>query len=548
MYMDNTQITIESQVKYYTNLGFKPVPVAKNAKHPIVKNYLQEEIVWTDYNCNLGLQNGKGNIFSIDADNDITVNFLESFFEMVQVDVCKVRTKRGYHYWLLSNSLIDKPTYKVMKGDYKGEIRMNNTMTIVPPSEVDGFVYKVVSGSFDQLGCLSEDQLGFLLSVLTKANQQIEIPKVVRHPKTRVEQIRDNDNIPLNNIHVKFPRIEWTSNKSLVAKMKFLQEHNSEQHKGKSFTLEAEYSNNKHRFEYKSRSHVFQSVVLTLIRFGYNEDEIYAICKGQRIVPHDNELYGVGLSIDKAISYLLEHSVFKTLQEQYYQQRNLRQTNDELVYKYLLTRGMQFLTFKPSFTKSDISKFTGIRDFRSIQNSLTRLEDLGFIENQSRKNGNFVTHLQVIKSNVFITCNTDTKITNDDELHIDLNIEKTLGKSYQTLLIFMGERTRLDVKNILNLTDANRRTIYRHLEKLVNFKLLEKDGKLYGLAENWDTRLYELGSDHFHENYLRLQAQKERYKKMQMELNLYHQLKEKHGAERALEIIKNKQEYVRERR
>lgn len=529
---------VETQkiVQLYIELGFKPVPLAKNTKTPFIKDYLQTPAteLWLDYNCNVGLQCGVNGLICFDADNSYTHDLLVSL--LAPYSPWTVKTRTGTHFWLKTEQKEWVKSYRVMQGVYAGEIRLQNCQTVVPPSfvtaanytnpELGDWQYKTITGDITTMGYIPVQVVEFIISATCDKTNKTTQQKLATKPVVtdEIETIR-------NPLLVKMPRIEWTKVKQLVEKVNWLRTAN----KGDSLTINKKV--------YQSRSEVFQSVITALVRYGYTEREIGKLAMDEQFVYHDEPYYAIGLALRKTYDYLAKSETIQDLQTLYFNDHNWQYITDKVVYQYLVARCIQFNKYEVRHSKQEIMTHTGIKDYRTINAVINRLElknlvslSFGTITVKS------VPELPVSNREMcLLTGNLGT--LDIDDLHIDLIAEKILGKSTQILNVLTQEKMALGVKELCQMTGLARRSLYNYLNKLQNFGIVEVRNHLYSLVEGWEHIIYELASDTFNDNYLKIQAEYHRWQTIKDNRKIYGQLKEELGHVDALELIKMYEEY-----
>jgi len=513
-------------VENYISLGYKPVPLTKTTKTPFVKAYLTTDVkaLWTDYDCNVGLQCGVNGLICFDADNDHTYNQLNII--LAPYNPWLVKTRTGTHFWLRTDVKSWGKAYRVMQDDYKGEIRLENCQTVVPPSYVTAanysdpskgdWQYKTISGSIATMGYIPSTTVALIIDV-TCQKSKLVTPKIVIDV--------DPTDTP-NPLMVKLPHIEWTKVKLLVEKVNWLRTAD----KGASLTVGRQH--------YQSRSEVFQSIITTLVRYGYSEADITKIVIAEDIAYQVEPYYAIGLAIHKAYRYLAKSKTVQTLQALYFATHNWRYITDKVVYQYLIARCIQFDTYKIKYSKRGIMMYTGVKDYRTVRRSLDRLVKLELII----ISGGLVTvktvpQLLVSKEELCLLTR-DPGTVDIADLHIDLIAERLLGQATKILNVLHQENTALDVKTLHLLTDIPKRSIHRYLTKLNGLGLILVDDRHYTLATDWLYTLYELADDSFNTNYLKIQAEYQRWLTIKNNQKIYGTLKDALGHAAALTLIK----------
>lgn len=518
-------------VDNYIALGFKPIPLNKNAKTPFVKGYMTMPVtaLWADYDCNVGLQCGIGGLICFDADNATTDATLATLLTPYTPWIVKTRT--GQHYWLRTDERTWPKAYRIMQGDYAGEIRLQNCQTLVPPSRLTAenytdptlgdWTYVTTSGSIEAVGYIPASTVELIITSLCDNNTKLTKP--VKQPATPPQHIQQHDQPLL----VKLPHIAWYEVKHLVTKFNWLKTATP------GATLSVGTCN------YPSRSEVFQSVVLALVRYGYSDDEVAKICIDENIVPDKRaKYYYIGLALTRAQSYIAASPVCQTLQALYHQPRTWRYTSDKLVYQYLIATGIQFDSFETTLNKQRVMVHTGIKRYSTIGVAIRRLEADGLIAVNGKrvKISESVTKTAVSKEMCLLTTNFVT--LDIDALHIDLVAEKLLGKGTLVLNLLLEEANPLDIKTITALTGLSRRVVHRYLDKLKAYSLVLVNRHRYEVQTGWDYILYELASDAFNENYLRIQTEHARWQIIKDNQRIYGALNDIMSQPAALALIK----------
>lgn len=133
---DHIDILLNKYVEY----GFDLVPVAKNEKNPIEKEWQkkshknkQEWLEWIDAGLNVGVKTGKlSNILVIDIDADIIPESLKNILPATLIQ----KTNKGWHFVYKFDESISKTSF-----EYEGvhiDIQGEGGQIVVAPSEING--------------------------------------------------------------------------------------------------------------------------------------------------------------------------------------------------------------------------------------------------------------------------------------------------------------------------------------------------------------------------------------------------------------------------
>lgn len=541
--MINMKGTIKESVNTYIQLGLKPVPLGLNTKKPVIEGYLTKttDELWLNYNFNVGLQCGIGGLICFDADDEITASYLD--LALAPYNPWTVQTRDGKHYWLRSDEHKWNKSFKVMSGKYAGEVRLQNCQTVVPPSYVKAeeykdktkgsWQYKTIDNDVTTMGYIPVQMVELFIDGLCNTNKIPE--KTTKPPLSTTEQIiQEQPEIRINHLAIKMPHIEWTKVENMIEKVNWLRDAKA----GESLTI----NNGKLNRKYRTRSEVFQSIVYSLVRYGYTDDQIVKICKNEGILYHKEPYYQIGIALDRAYSKLVSDPIRIELQELYCAENQYQHVNDKLVYRFLLTRAMQFNRFDVTLNKADLMVFTGIKNYQSINNSIYRLEKQGLVSNTGTQvsiKGR--SHLKASTEDCVYLPSTLTypQIGDDNELHIDLIAEKIMGNSVKTFIAFFGEDFGLQTGDIAKLTELPKRTVRRHIAKLLNLELIESTADyIYKLHPDWRIILYDLANTVYETNKAKIEEKLAEWYIMLENQKIYGKLKDVMSQSAALAMIK----------
>lgn len=530
-----TNNNIETQVQLYKQLGYKPVPLIKGGKRPLVAGYLTSPVtaLWDTYDCNVGLQCGVNGLICFDADDAITDTYLAMI--LTPYNPWVVQTRDGKHYWLKTDEHNWAKSFRVMSGRYSGEVRLQNCQTVVPPSYVAASEYKHVDGGGWQYVTIQNDitTMGHIPLMVVEVFidglcNSDKIPAKA-DPISTVSQIElERPDITVNHLAIKCPHIEWTNVPNLVKKVNWLRNARP----GDNLTLiDGPLSRT-----YNSRSEVFQSIVYSLVRYGYSDDAIMQVCKDERLTGEPNFYYKLGLALDKAYSKLISDPVRVNLQNLYYNVNQYKHVNDKLVYEYILARAMQFGTYKVNLNHADLMVHTGIINYQSVRKSVNRLVGLGLIERGEKK---VVTVLKVSTVNcVYLPSSVSQNLAENAPLHIDLIAQKILGNAVETFSAILGESEPLSPVAIIKLAGCDKRTGYRHIKKLLDLGLVEKHDTAYIVHPDWQMVLYDLAKAHYTVNKTQIETMLTEWRQRTENQRLYGRLKDIMPQPVALAMIK----------
>lgn len=520
----------QETAKQYIQLGLDPIPLHAGSKQPIHKSWQKRDVrdLWKgiDYPVNVGIRLGNG-LICLDADDEVTASYFFDLFS--DHDNCVVETKNGYHFYFYCDLPDDHQTYYRLGKGLDGEVRIKGCQVVAPPSYVEadrykdttkGWEYTFYEGSFHSIPTLHKQVIDDLLSSYTNKFREEASPPPL--PSEIVDYGRIG--IPLYYRDWKKGRM----GKILLDKLEWLS----------TATRGSSYKSGNVR--YPSRSEVFISVVRQLILLGRSKSEVWRIIYEYGAIPHKDPEYYLGWSYDKAMNHVMSNYLVRQIHRMFLVDYGYK--TDNLVMRAILSTAAQFMRREVFLTNMELRSITGIRDYRSIENSLDRLEEAGWVERPEKYRYKICTRNGGNRG-VSIPRKVGTYL---GDLHTTLNASYSLGKHSLPVLSYLleeGGSTQTEMKEELGIP---RMSLYRTMQKLHDEEIVghRKVGrrKLYYLAEDWVMRLYDIASDHREDNEERLEEEKERLRRyiaFKKEEKRYKELKEDHGKEIALEIIKS---------
>lgn len=203
-------------VKLYKQLGFCVMPLQPNTRIALKDKWTtwgqvsKKDLLklWEEKLYNIGIVVGRPSrgLVVIEANNQETVNFLESF-DILSKTV-KVKSKEGIHYYLQISPWNPKVYNKEIAtpSGLSFIIRAKDKYVVAPPSRIKGFTFSFIP-NFDDLTKivkLSPTEAIEFLSSLEKQAMSWGIPKKIKLkislPKTKV--LRNDVNLQENNLQI----------------------------------------------------------------------------------------------------------------------------------------------------------------------------------------------------------------------------------------------------------------------------------------------------------------------------------------------------------
>lgn len=166
---------LDSLLEHYEHLGFDLVPIIKNGKRPIEKDWTNKthknKLEWKNWlssNLNLGVKTGKiSQITVLDLDTKEIPEFLKNINTLMQ------ETNKGYHFFFK----YDEDLPKTRVDEYKIDIETDGGQVVIAPSIVENRLRKM------QIAQIIE---------MPKEVKDILQSKVTVSRKTQSEVIREN--------------------------------------------------------------------------------------------------------------------------------------------------------------------------------------------------------------------------------------------------------------------------------------------------------------------------------------------------------------------
>jgi len=163
---------LDGLFSFYTDNAFDLVPVQKNGKAPIEKDWTNknhknpdEWKMWLERGLNLGVKTGKiSNITVIDIDDPTLVEEIKTIFNPTTYQI----TNKGVHYFYKYEE--DLPKTRIDK--YKIDIENNGGQVVIAPSTVDGIERTIV---VDKIATMSPELKEWLVKQGVKKPPRIDI-------------------------------------------------------------------------------------------------------------------------------------------------------------------------------------------------------------------------------------------------------------------------------------------------------------------------------------------------------------------------------------
>lgn len=208
----NISVTTEKEGKelndlleFYHSQGFDLVPVARNAKNPIEKNWtnkehkdIQEWSNWLANDLNIGVKTGaRSNITVIDIDTKEMPEILKNVKTLIQ------ETKKGYHYFFKYESELPKTRID----EYKIDIENDGGQVVIHPSMVEGIGRKVI---IEEIIQMTPEILEFFKSKVT-------VPRQTESEKIKENIQTENFKIDPKDFELKNKGLDGCCNSSFVS-------------------------------------------------------------------------------------------------------------------------------------------------------------------------------------------------------------------------------------------------------------------------------------------------------------------------------------------
>jgi hypothetical protein len=529
--------SISEWVEFYKSIGLSPIPLQTNSKKSITKNWqttpIDDQWGQSGYDVNIGIRLGNG-IICFDADNQETVDLFESILPKTTA-IVYTRTGRHYYY-RCSKPDWNQNSYKIKYDSCGGEIRLKDGAYVVTaPSHVtaDNYAKDRYLGGYTyqihpefSLTDISHNLVQYHIDSLCKI-ESTKITDKIRIVTT--ESILDQVAEQGGDTEITVPLIprDWKKSEILVKKINWLKTA----YKGETY-VDGKYT-------YNCRSDVLFSIMSYLIRAGYSRDEASDILlnEGVHMGKRDVEYY-MDHAYNSAVSWIANKSNVSFLQNMYDTDFGFKNKSDRVVFKAIISMGLQKLSKTVSVSVSELQRVTGIKHHNTVARSLERLTVCGCIERVGLRGNRYMigdkndTSIYTVYRSVKVVTNT---------LHESLNWEYVLGKKARIVDILDTSQMSMSSQQIIDITGYNKRSAYRYIKELIELGVLleikQGKNKYYDLSEGWDTTLYEIVSDHMNKNILSIEERQAKYDIMKREKEEYLRLRNIHGPKKALEII-----------